>query len=263
MFNFLGEKKEYLKKEIDRILEEKINKYGIPKEVAIQMKKYSLNDVITDAKDFFRPKLKEILSLESPNAKSRMQQMIQENYSNKFGILCLSEKCDNLLMWAHYTDCHKGFLIGFKSTNNFFHQSRYKLDQIHRIRKVRYSKKRPDFPGVSLNKDEKEQLVNIAFDFFLTKSNHWKYEQEWRFIRELEEADRTMKVDEKSIYLYSFPSEAIKVIILGCKMSDDKRLEIYRLLKEDTRFHHVQLLQAGIDLKNFQLNFLPAGEVLS
>lgn len=30
--------------------------------------------------------------------------------SNKFGICCFSEAFDNILMWSHYTDGHKGHL---------------------------------------------------------------------------------------------------------------------------------------------------------
>jgi len=36
------------------------------------------------------------------------------------GIFCLSEKKDDILMWAHYSYGHKGFCIEFKATEPFF-----------------------------------------------------------------------------------------------------------------------------------------------
>src|SRR5688572_7101679 len=36
---------------------------------------------------------------------------LQNNLSAAFGLLCLSEKKDSLLMWAHYADKHGGLVI--------------------------------------------------------------------------------------------------------------------------------------------------------
>src|SRR5215213_4386959 len=33
---------------------------------------------------------------------------------NEIGILSLTTSNDNLVLWAHYSDSHKGFVIGFK-----------------------------------------------------------------------------------------------------------------------------------------------------
>ena len=43
-----------------------------------------------------------------------------ERLSQQVGILCLTEVPDSLLMWAHYADSHKGFLVGFNTTHTFF-----------------------------------------------------------------------------------------------------------------------------------------------
>ena len=40
-----------------------------------------------------------------------------EHAPNVIGVLSLSEKRDNLLMWAHYAAQHTGFVIGFDSEN--------------------------------------------------------------------------------------------------------------------------------------------------
>jgi len=38
-----------------------------------------------------------------------------ENYIRKFGLYCLTEMPDDLLMWAHYADSHRGICLQFKS----------------------------------------------------------------------------------------------------------------------------------------------------
>jgi hypothetical protein len=39
------------------------------------------------------------------------------------GVLSLTEKRDNLLMWAHYAQNHQGFVIEFDDTHEYFHQT--------------------------------------------------------------------------------------------------------------------------------------------
>lgn len=49
-----------------------------------------------------------------------INQLAQSTLGSKYGILCLAEAPDNLLMWAHYADCHRGFVVQFDDTHPFF-----------------------------------------------------------------------------------------------------------------------------------------------
>src|SRR5207249_4525613 len=40
--------------------------------------------------------------------------------SAEFGLLCLSEIADDILMWSHYTRSHSGLVIGLKTSHEFF-----------------------------------------------------------------------------------------------------------------------------------------------
>ena len=40
-----------------------------------------------------------------------------------FGVLCLTEYSDNLLMWAHYAQNHSGFVLEFSAHHPFFHNA--------------------------------------------------------------------------------------------------------------------------------------------
>lgn len=42
--------------------------------------------------------------------------------SNYIGILSLSKICDNLLMWSHYGNCHKGIVVEFDDNHPFLQQ---------------------------------------------------------------------------------------------------------------------------------------------
>lgn len=52
------------------------------------------------------------LSLLSPNAKD----LIIEN-TKEFGICCFSKSNDNIHMWSHYADSHKGICVEYDSSN--------------------------------------------------------------------------------------------------------------------------------------------------
>ncbi len=57
-----------------------------------------------------------------------------EFVSREIGLICLSAVPDDILMWAHYTDSHMGFVIGFDTTDKFFTSPR--------VREVKYLNKR-------------------------------------------------------------------------------------------------------------------------
>ena len=46
------------------------------------------------------------------NLKGKAVEILQPDV-DKMGILCFSEHCDDILMWSHYSDGHKGFCLEF------------------------------------------------------------------------------------------------------------------------------------------------------
>jgi hypothetical protein len=56
-----------------------------------------------------------------PPINEKGKQKIKQQYDNalaEIGILCLGEIPDNILMWSHYTDKHKGVCLGFDITKD-------------------------------------------------------------------------------------------------------------------------------------------------
>lgn len=117
--------------------------------------------------------------------------IIRKNIYNK--IICSASKTPYIgLMWSHYADSHRGCCIEFELGKSDLWDDDY----------VIYENK---LPKCNCEDDVKNVL--------LTKSKHWEYEKEVRFIK-------TMK--ERSSYYMPIK---IKKIFLGIKMNDkDKRL---------------------------------------
>ena len=192
----------------------------------------------------FGGNLKELLRKVSRQMAPIFQETINEKFNQLLGILCLSETPDEELMWAHYATGHMGFIVGFDSTHSYFNEQKSISDELRHLRKVDYREKRPVLPMVELTGEE----------MFLVKSSKWAYEKEWRILRPLSEAMQFEDVHPYPIYLFSFPSGAIKSVILGCKIPDEVAKDIINILNME-HFRHVQIKQAILEKAEYQVSF--------
>lgn len=124
------------------------------------------------------------------------------------GVLCLTERCDNLLMWAHYAKSHAGFVIGFDRKNVFFNPKNENQAPIRSLVKIKYQEERPSVSSVGFKMHE----------LFYIKSKDWAYEEEWRLVIGLP------RNDEKFKGIENVPCSAIKSIILGVRSCDELKL---------------------------------------
>jgi len=120
----------------------------------------------------FIEKLISSMNISKPKGNSVLaKRLVDEQFRDKIGISCFSKKFNNLLMWSHYADKHKGACIGFDldvGSINSIKGSRVKGA-------VNYDRKYEpaDFAG-----DEETWIRN----WLLTKAKDWKYEKEVRLI---------------------------------------------------------------------------------
>lgn len=130
------------------------------------------------------------------------------------GILCLSETEDNLLMWSHYGNSHKGYVIEFDTSHKFFNQvipnekTGGVVEYAGSPQKVTYTKHRKTISFWQKSMSE----------VFLTKGSDWEYEKEYRMVLPLESAT---KVIDDNIHLFHIPFEAVKSIIFGAKCEEE------------------------------------------
>ena len=123
----------------------------------------------------------------SPDPKARFR------LRTKLGIFCLTQNPDSHLMWVNYALQHTGFVIGFDMTNDFWANERAIPS------KVTYIDIPPKLPVG----------VEPSAELSLVKSTVWKYEEEWRCVREFGLSE------SRDI---AFPNEMIAEVILGSKM---------------------------------------------
>lgn len=183
---------------------------------------------------------------------------IQKMIGEHFGMLSLAKKNNNALMWAHYADAHKGFVIGFDSDNSFFKPGNGKA--VDGLREVKYSTKRKVLPKSGLSFSDVEELKRANEYIFFTKSADWTYEEELRILANPKAADLIpAKVGNYDICLFKFPSDCVKEIIFGCRMPSNKRKEIADLVSR--KYPDATLLQAELSATNFDLDVVPYLEI--
>ena len=145
------------------------------------------------------------------------------------GVFCMSELNDNILMWAHYANGHKGFCVEFARDSNST------LGNIEVTNPVVYS---CDFPSPSPFSDEGRS--SCFDDLFLTKSKDWAYEKEWRMINE--EGDILLNVPGK-----------ISAIIFGLKMPSQHKKTIRNIFADNPK---IIFKQAEKVLNSFKLKIV-------
>ena len=145
-------------------------------------------------------------------AKSLMLKIILESINTTFGILCFTEKKDNLLMWSHYANSHKGFVLEF-FPNHIYFDRRQKVNQIaEHLKKVRYTIKRPEFVFFNDDLSKNQMMDNWIDNFIWVKSAHWEYEQEWRMLSTFNMCEKTIEKADNQIscmrhsFLPGFPN---------------------------------------------------------
>jgi len=177
-----------------------------------------------------------------------------DHINKTFGIFSLTTARDNLVMWSHYAASHKGIVVGFEADHPFFARSRD-------FQPVDYNEERISLPSndgylrlagkhLPAGSDYRE----LAEQLFLRKHPDWKYEEEWRMIKRLDQATNTSPTDS-SVYLFEIPHDAIKVIILGAQISNENCERIIRLTASSAKWNHVQLFQASLSDSRFGLVF--------
>jgi DUF2971 family protein len=167
--------------------------------------------------------------------------------SEHFVALCLSRSRNNLLMWAHYTDCHRGFVIGFDTESEFF-----KRGALGGLREVTYANIRARVPERDGRCATPEELDSYNNSLFFTKSCDWAYEKELRILRRPQDADCVPgKPKGWDICLFRFPLEAVREVIIGARMTEDKLARIVELCQ--TKYRHAQVLRASLDPEQFAM----------
>jgi hypothetical protein len=140
----------------------------------------------------------------SSDESDNLQQMVN-TLSQSLGVLCLTTSPCNPLMWAHYGDEHRGFVIGYDVVDEFFSSDTYNLATASEGTVVyKEEKAQIDFsPGLSqlinraclraqgdssayFSQSENDAVKKFLNAVLLIKHKIWSYENEVRVVKVLD-----------------------------------------------------------------------------
>lgn len=180
---------------------------------------------------------------------------LKDAMSKSIGILCLTTKPDNLLMWAHYAESHTGIVIEFNSENEFFSPTFYredKPDQIDEELMRDYGKLieveyQPNRPNVIVSQVK-------GFEQLLVKGCDWEYEDEWRMLMPTSKANRIVTDSSgNQVFLFSIPPTAISKVILGCRATDSLEQAVVSAIDSNPALSHIKVEKMDLHEQSFSL----------
>lgn len=183
------------------------------------------------SKERLKQLLKEALSENQPGFINGQP----ENAAKVIRIISYSATAENILLWSHYADQHRGLGIGFCTQHQTF-KSRPPEKVNYESERVILDSRRPH------STDE----TNDAHKLVYTKSPDWSYEQEWRQLWQIPHLDENqmLHLDEANI----------KKILIGWKTPRPIK---EKLLKLCEKFLKAQILEARPDPLLYKLTFSP------
>lgn len=190
-----------------------------------------INAVISDEDDF-------ALSLAKYGSNEGVMPAIENGYDinntidkvlNSKGICSFSKKKDNILMWSHYADSHRGICLEFDITED------YDFFVFPII--IKYER---GYPKI----DVSETRGNVGKELLTTKYEGWQYEQEVRIYKE-------------AYREYEFKPTSLKAIYFGCKVEDSERKNLYEFIRGIECFGHVEFYKGKVSESEYKIDFNP------
>lgn len=191
-----------------------------------------------------------VLTRMSGNAESYRQdteRMLRGFISSNLGVFSISAKFDHQLLWSHYADAHRGIAIGFDGDHAYYADAR----------PVTYVTSRPSISmRESFQTKEKQQYAADTIVF--TKHVDWLYEQEYRMIRPLQNAQKSDEVDALGypVCLFPFPESCVREVILGARIAPEAVHSIKSVLSGEP-YRHVRLYRAACSQTDFSIGLFP------
>lgn len=161
-------------------------------------------------------------------------------------VLCVSEEVDNVVMWSHYADQHRGvaFQLGcIDSIDN----------RLLAAKRVEYTDRFIAFPSAEeyaqhLTGEKPIDMVPLVWKIAYTKHIDWAYEREWRvhipLLREIPSA---------SFSIYDEPAEVFQAMYLGCRMEPG---QIQSVIQAAIKFlPHMKIYRSVPSRTSYGLNF--------
>lgn len=152
-------------------------------------------------------------------------------------ILCVSEVSDNITMWAHYSDGHKGAVLQLDANDE-------RDSSLLRAQQVVYQAGAPQLPSAAMWAHAILGEADIDWEEFFkeyhyVKTPDWAYEREWRVLTYATETEGELYSD------WRFAAPDLSAVFLGEKFPVGEREEFVSLIR--SRYPLAEVHQARFD----------------
>lgn len=134
------------------------------------------------------------INMDIPDKETRKEDLKQQ-YNDRFGFLCFSERKDSHCLWGQYGDRHRGVALGFS---------------IDKLQKVEYGWNRVCFQK-SVDEETASRIVRSSV---CAKPKDWEHEREWRRFVLKEET-----VEHNNEWYFPIRPHQLKEVICGLAVS--------------------------------------------
>lgn len=163
-------------------------------------------------------------------------------------VLCVSELHDNVVMWSHYAEQHRGVVFKLGCIDEIG-------NALFGARKVAYTDDFPIFPSDDefikhLTGEKKFDFASMCMNLAFTKHTHWAYEREWRVVRFM---DMGEPAPREGYAIYPEDPRVFEAVYLGCRMEDKEAARIVECIKR--YLPAIQILRGKKSTSRFALSF--------
>ena len=184
------------------------------------------------------------VTIEHTSLMAKMGRTALQSRLKAYGLVCFTETPDNLLMWSHYANQHQGLVIGFNPKHEWFRVGNVEDPHVGILSRVFYRKKRLE--GL-------DELGSTLNEVFFHKSDEWMYEKEHRMVFLLNDHQNDDVTKKEPKNMVAMPSDSIKSITLGCRMTVGNVDKIVKLLSKDPSLEHVQLFYSCLSNAGYEI----------
>lgn len=165
-----------------------------------------------------------------------LQYSLSSNFAKRVRVCCFSELQDEILMWSHYADFHRGMCLEFDVKRLVFNGGKDLIP----IFKINYS------PNVVQTNFEKEQSI-AGINAYTNKFDRWDYEKEYRAI---------ITRPESKVH---FDPGALVSVTFGCSTPLEKKEEVRAKLGDSVAYFRYVMEGSSYELKKEQEDFIDYG----
>jgi DUF2971 family protein len=150
----------------------------------------------------------------------------QDELLNKRGCTCFSEVNNNILLWSHYADGHKGICLEFDASFPLF----------SKIRKVNYSLDFPVINPIKFLYGSNDEKIEEGKKPLFTKYECWSYEKEWRLFHEEPNKEFGYLEALRAIYFGLSVNSADLEIVCLTLQGQSKDIKFYKAYKDKSKY---------------------------